>query len=99
MPDFANPFSGLNAGGKLKDDDLVCAIRIMVAEEYESIQHCMQLVKAAENKLVKETVKEMADEKRVHAGQFLRLLLELDPEEETLYSEGAEEVDETQKDM
>ena len=36
----------------------------------------------------------IADEERVHAGEFLRLLKELAPDEEKYYSEGAEEVEE-----
>ena len=36
----------------------------------------------------------IADEERVHAGEFLRLLKELDPDEEKFYAEGAEEVEE-----
>jgi rubrerythrin len=39
-------------------------------------------------------LKDIADEERVHAGEFLRLLKELDPEEEKFYQEGAEEVEE-----
>ncbi len=35
-----------------------------------------------------------ANEERVHAGEFLRLIKELDPDEEKFYSEGAEEVEE-----
>lgn len=39
-------------------------------------------------------LKDIADEERVHAGEFLRLLKELDPDEEEFYAEGAEEVEE-----
>jgi rubrerythrin len=39
-------------------------------------------------------LKDIADEERVHAGEFLRLLKELDPEEEKFYAEGVEEVEE-----
>lgn len=35
----------------------------------------------------------MADEERVHAGEFLRLLHELAPDEENFYAEGAKEVE------
>ena len=38
--------------------------------------------------------KDIADEERVHAGEFLRLLHELAPDEEKFYAEGAEEVEE-----
>jgi rubrerythrin len=36
----------------------------------------------------------VADEERVHVGEFLRLLRELAPNEEKLYAQGAEEVEE-----
>jgi rubrerythrin len=37
---------------------------------------------------------DIADEEKEHAGEFLRLLRELDPDEEKFYKEGAEEVEE-----
>jgi rubrerythrin len=40
-----------------------------------------------------EVLKDIADEERVHAGEFLRLLRELAPDEEKFYAEGAEEVE------
>ncbi len=45
-------------------------------------------------KLAIEVLKDIADEERVHAGEFLRLLKELAPDEEKFYREGAEEVEE-----
>lgn len=44
-------------------------------------------------------LKDIADEERVHAGEFLRLLYELEPEEAKFYAEGAEEVEEEIKKM
>ena len=38
-------------------------------------------------------LKDIADEERVHAGEFLRLLRELAPDEEEFYAEGAAEVE------
>jgi rubrerythrin len=37
---------------------------------------------------------DVANEEKKHAGEFLRLLRELDPEEEKFYREGSEEVEE-----
>jgi rubrerythrin len=54
----------------------------------------MQLAESTDNKLVKDVLKEIADEERVHAGEFLRLLKELAKDEERFYSEGAREVEE-----
>jgi len=66
----------------------------MVAAEYEAIQLYMQLAESIDNKLAIEVLKDIADEERVHAGEFLRLLHELAPDEKEFYAEGAEEVEE-----
>ncbi len=66
----------------------------MVAGEYEAIQMYMQLAESTDNKLAVEVLKDIADEERVHAGEFLRLLRELAPDEEKFYAEGAQEVKE-----
>lgn len=94
MPDFGNPFSGLAHGRKLTHDELVRGIRFMIAAEYEAVQLYMQLAESTDNKLAVEVLKDIADEERVHAGEFLRLLKELAPDEEKFYGEGAEEVEE-----
>ncbi len=94
MPDFGHPFAGLAQGRKLTHEELVRAIRFMVAAEYEAIQLYMQLAESTDNELAKAVLKDIADEERVHAGEFLRLLRELDPEEEEFYKKGYEEVEE-----
>ncbi|NMA25955.1 MAG: rubrerythrin [Clostridiales bacterium] len=94
MPDFGHPFAGLAKERKLTDAELIRAVRFMVAAEYEAIQLYMQLAESTDNKLAIEVLKDIADEERVHAGEFLRLLYELAPDEEKFYREGAEEVEE-----
>ena len=93
MPDFGNPFAGLKHDRKLTDEELVRAIRFMVAAEYEAVQLYMQLAESIDNELARAVLKDIADEERVHAGEFLRLLKELAPEEAKFYDEGAEEVE------
>jgi len=66
----------------------------MVAAEYEAVQLYMQLAESTDNKLAREVLKDIADEERVHAGEFLRLLKQLAPDEEKFYDEGTEEVQE-----
>ncbi len=94
MPEFGSPFSVLANGRKLTDAELVRAVRFMVAAEYEAVQMYMQLAESTSNKLAREVLEDIADEERVHAGEFLRLLKELAPDEEALYAEGAAEVEE-----
>jgi rubrerythrin len=94
MPQFGSPFSGLGSDRKLTAKEFVRAIRFMVAAEYEAIQMYVQLAESTDNKLAIEVLKDIADEERVHAGEFLRLLHELAPDEEKSYAEGAKEVEE-----
>jgi rubrerythrin len=93
MPAFGSPFSGLANDRKLTDEELVRAIRFMVAAEYEATQLYTQLAESTDNKLAVEVLKEIADEELVHAGEFLRLLRELAPDEEKFYAKGAKEVE------
>jgi rubrerythrin len=94
MPDFGSPFAGLANDRKLTNEELVRAIRFMVSAEYEAVQLYMQLAESTDNKLAIEVLKDIADEERVHAGEFLRLLHELAPDEQKFYEEGSEEVEE-----
>jgi len=94
MPEFGTPFSGVANNRKLTDTELIRAIRFMVAAEYEAIQFYMQLAESTDNKLAVAVLKDIANEEREHAGEFLRLLRELAPDEEIFYSNGAKEVEE-----
>ncbi len=92
MPQFADPFSGMVAGRKLSDRELVRAIRYSIAAEYEAIQLYMQLAESTDNRLAQEVLKSVSDEERVHAGEFLDLLKTIAPDEEKFYLEGQGEV-------
>lgn len=94
MPEFCNPFSVLKNNRELTDAELVRAIRFMIAAEYEAIQLYQQTAESTGNKLAKEVLMDIADEEKEHAGEFLRLLRELEPDEENFYKEGYEEVEE-----
>jgi rubrerythrin len=94
MPDFGTSFSGMASDRKLTKEELIRAIRFMIAAEYEAVQLYTQLVDSINDKLAREVLTEIANEERVHAGEFLRLLKHLAPDEEKFYAEGAEEVEE-----
>jgi rubrerythrin len=94
MPEFGSPFSGMKAERKVTKAELIRAIRFMVAAEYEAVQLYMQLAESTDEELAKDVLVDIADEERVHAGEFLRLLRHLAPDEEKFYKEGEEEVNE-----
>jgi len=94
MPEFSNSFSGLAGNRKVTHEELVRAIRFMIAAEYEAVQLYMQLAESTDNRLAQVVLKDIADEEIVHAGEFLRLLKELAPGEEAFYAQGTAEVEE-----
>lgn len=94
MPEFGSPFSGLASARKLTDEELIRAVRFMIAGEYEATQMYMQLAESTDNKLAIRVLKDIADEERVHSGEFLRLLYELAPDEKKFYDKGEKEVEE-----
>jgi rubrerythrin len=94
MPSFGSPFSGLAHDKKISHEELVRAIRFMVASEYEATQMYMQLAESTDHPLAIQVLTDIANEERVHAGEFLRLLQELSPDEAGFYAKGAKEVEE-----
>jgi len=51
MPDFGSPFSGLASERKLTDEELIRAIKFLIAAEYEANQLYAQLAESTDNKL------------------------------------------------
>ena len=93
MAVFGSPFSGLAHDKLLTNEELVRSIRFMIAAEYEATQLYMQLAESTDNKIAIAVLKDIADEERVHVGEFLRLLFQLSPDEKKLYSAGEKEVE------
>lgn len=93
MPEFGNPFAGLKSDRKMTHEELIRAIRYSVAAEYEAIQLYMQLAESTDNEKARAVLVDVANEEREHAGEFLRVLRELAPDEEGYYQAGAREVE------
>ena len=94
MPEFLNPFSGIVPDRKLTRDELIRAIRLDLAAEHEAVHLYMAHAQAADDPLAKKVLADIADEERVHAGEFARLLAILTGDEDALLAQGAQEVDE-----
>jgi uncharacterized protein len=94
MPEFVGPFSGKTSDRKMTDSELIRAIRLNIAAEHEAIHLYMAHADATDNKLAKKILIDIADEERVHVGEFQRLLQILTGDEDKFYAEGVEEVNE-----
>ncbi len=99
MPEFVNPFSGMVPARKMTDAELIRALRLNLAAEEEAVHVYGAHADATDNELAKKVLLEIADEERVHAGEFQRLINILAPEEEKMLAEGAAEVDETVEEL
>jgi rubrerythrin len=94
MPEFGNPFSGLSLDRPLSKEELIRSIRFMLSAEYEAVEMYGRVADATSDEKIKKAIMDIVEEERVHAGEFLKMLSILDPEEAKLYQEGFKEVEE-----
>ena len=94
MPEFVNPFSGVATGRKLTARELTRAIRLTLSAEEEAVHQYQSVADATDDPLAKALLNEIADEERVHKGEFQRLLNILLPDEANYLAQGAAEVNE-----
>lgn len=91
MPEFSNPFNGNKCERKLTKEELIRAIRFNIASEYEAIQLYDQLAESIDDKNAIKLLREISDDEKVHAGNFLKLLKTLDHDEGRFYEQGFDE--------
>jgi len=94
MPEFLNPFSGVIPDRKMTHGELIRAIRLALSAEHEAVHLYMSQADATDHPLAKKVLEDIANEERVHAGEFGRLLEILTGDEKKWLSEGVEEVNE-----
>ncbi len=92
MPEFVKPFSGMAPERKMTLQELVRAIRLNIAAEHEATHLYMAHADATDHPLAKKVLIDIANEERVHVGEFNRLLEILTGDEAKWLAEGAEEV-------
>jgi rubrerythrin len=93
MPEFVNPFSGKIPDRPLTPGELIRAIRLDLAAEHEAVHTYLAHAEATENPLAKAVLIDIANEERVHAGEFSRLLSILTGDEDEYLTKGEKEVD------
>jgi len=93
MPEFVNPFSGKVPDRKLTHEELVRALRLDLAAEHEAVHTYLSHADATDNVLAKAVLIDIANEERVHVGEFARLISLLTGDEDEFLNKGALEVD------
>jgi rubrerythrin len=92
MPEFTNPFSGVVPARKLTTSELIRALRLNLSAEEDAVHVYESHADATDNALAKAMLHDIADEERVHVGEFQRLISILAQDEDALLAEGAGEV-------
>jgi rubrerythrin len=92
MAEFLNPFSGVVPERKLTKEELIRAIRQNLAAEHEAVHLYLAHADATDDPLAKHVLVDIANEERVHAGEFGRLLAILTGDEDAFLAKGAQEV-------
>jgi uncharacterized protein len=94
MPEFVNPFVGMVPGKKMTINELLRALRLSLSAEEEATHIYQAIADACDHKLAKAVLNDIANEERVHKGEFQRLIEILAPDESDYMKQGAAEVDE-----
>ena len=93
MAQFIDPFLTVVPERHLTKRELARCLRQAVASEYEAIHLYEALADAADDKVAKAVLQDIANEERVHAGEFQRLICRMLDDEAGYMAEGATEVD------
>ena len=99
MPNFTNPFVQNVPEKKLSNAELIRAIRINVAAELDATSLYEAHAEATDHPLAKKVLIDIANEERVHVGEFMELLKILQEDEEGWITNGANEVREMQEEV
>ena len=92
MPNFTSPFSQTVPDRKMTLPELVRAIRLNTAAELDAASLYEAHAEATDNPLAKKVFLDIANEERVHVGEFIELLKILLPDEEGWLQNGFDEV-------
>lgn len=93
MPEFVDPFRGKLPDKKLTLGELVRSIRLDISAEEEAVHLYSAHAEAIDHPLAKKVLLDIANEERIHIGEFARLLEILTQDEDKWLKNGAGEVD------
>jgi rubrerythrin len=99
MAEFVNPFVGMTPDRKMSKRELLRGLRLSLTAEEEATHLYLALADATDNPLARRVLKDIADEERVHKGEFQHLIEILADDERGLLTQGAREVEEMREEL
>lgn len=97
MAEFFNPHQTVNLGRKYSKEELIRALRQDLAAEEEAASVYETHAEMTDDEMAKKVLMDIANEERVHIGEFQELINMLSTDEEELLRKGEDEVEELEK--
>ena len=94
MPTFTDPFNQMTPKRVMTTRELVRTLRLSIAAEEDATSIYEACADATDNALAKKVLQDIANEERVHVGEFQRLISLLLADEDGWLADGAAEVNE-----
>ena len=94
MPTFTDPFVQMTPKRMMTKRELVRALRLNIAAEEDATSIYEAHADATDDPLAKKVLQDVANEERVHVGEFQRLISILLEDEDDWLAAGAAEVNE-----
>ena len=91
---FLDPFPGLVPNKKLNNREILRALRLSISAEQEAVHLYESFADAISNPKIKKVMQDVANEEKVHIGEFQALLDEFDKDEIKSIEDGKKEVEE-----
>ncbi|RLE72721.1 MAG: rubrerythrin [Thermoprotei archaeon] len=79
---------------KFTKEELAEALRQAIIAELDAVNLYLQFARATEDEKIRKVFEDIAKEEKTHVGEFLALLLTLDPEQASELKAGKEEIEE-----
>lgn len=95
--DFTSIAPLLTPDRKLTDNEIARALRLSISAELDAVHTYELIADAVKDKKVQAVMKSVADEEKIHAGEFEHLLKEFDPTYEESLKKGKSEVNKLTK--
>lgn len=92
--EFTDISAIFNAGKQLSNKELARAIRLSIASEHDAVHLYELIAESVSDPHIKRIFQDIANEEKVHDGEFQKLLSIVDPENERYVQEGKEEANE-----
>jgi rubrerythrin len=91
MPLLPKDLKDIRLEGKLNKQEIVRALRLAVTAELEAINVYEMIADATDMTDIAEVVDDIANEEKIHVGEFLKLIEKIAPDEMEAYNKGGDE--------